>query len=109
MATIFELLAIIIIIIATGFSIIGVIGFHRLPDVYSQLHATGKVGILGVVLLAIATAFVFPTEWGRVIILILLLLIGGPVAAHALASAAHRTGVPMQGAVRNDLDTQYRS
>lgn len=103
MTPLLEIIAIVLIISATLFSLIGIIGFHRFPDVYSQLHATGKVGILGVVLLAIATAFVFPSEWSRVIVLILLLLIGGPTAAHALASAAHQTGVPMQNPVQNDL------
>jgi multisubunit Na+/H+ antiporter MnhG subunit len=30
-------------------------------------------------------------------------MIAGPAAAHALASAAKRIGLPMKGAVRDDL------
>ena len=35
MTTILEILAIIAITIGTAFTVIGVIGFHRLPDVYA--------------------------------------------------------------------------
>lgn len=99
----FDLIATIIILIATTFSIIGVIGYIRLPDVYTRLHATGKVGALGVTLLLVATALVVPAIWSRVVVLILFLLVAGPVTAHVLSSAAYRLGVGMQDATRDDL------
>ncbi|MCO5182989.1 MAG: monovalent cation/H(+) antiporter subunit G [Anaerolineae bacterium] len=103
MTTILEILAIIAITIGTAFTVIGVIGFHRLPDVYTRLHATGKVGVFGVVLLLSATALVTSGAWSKVLVLIALLLIVGPVTAHALSSAAYRLGVPMQSPHRDDL------
>ena len=103
MNTILQLLTIVIIIGATIFSVIGVLGLHRLPDVYTRLHATGKVGVLGVVLLLVAAAMVTPLAWSKALVLILFLLLTGPVSAHALSSAAYRLGVPMKGAIRNDL------
>lgn len=103
MNTLLQLLAIIIILSATFFSVIGVVGLHRLPDVYTRLHATGKVGVLGVVLLLVATALVTPLAWSKALILILFLLLTGPVSAHALSSAAYRLGVPMKEPIRNDL------
>ncbi len=98
-----QILAILVVIIATAFSVIGVVGFHRLPDVYTRLHATGKVGVLGVVLLLIATALSTPLAWSKVIVLILFLLATGPVTAHTLSSAAYRLGLEMKNPSRNDL------
>lgn len=98
-----EILAILIVIIGTAFSVIGVIGFHRLPDVYTRLHATGKVGVLGVVLLLIAAALTTPLAWSKAIVLILFLLVAGPVTAHTLGSAAYRLNIEMKHPHRNDL------
>jgi multicomponent Na+:H+ antiporter subunit G len=103
MSDILQLLATFAVIVGTLFSITGVVGFHRLPDVYTRLHATGKVGIFGVVLLTIAAALATPLAWSRAIVLIVLLLIAGPITAHALGSAAYRMGIPLRGATRDDL------
>ena len=103
LTTIFQLIAIVLIVVATFFSMLGVVGFWRFPDVYTRLHTTGKVGIFGVVLLLIAAAVVIPSAASRSIVLIAMLLLVGPVTAHALASAAHQIGIPMRNSVRNDL------
>jgi len=57
------LVAILAIIVGTFFSLVGVLGMVRLPDVYSRLHATGKVGIYGAVLLLVAAAVWTPLGW----------------------------------------------
>ena len=98
-----EILAIVIVIVGTAFSVLGVVGFHRLPDVYTRLHATGKVGVLGVVLLLMAAALSTPLAWSKAIVLILFLLVTGPVTAHTLASTAYRLGIEMKNPYRNDL------
>ncbi|MCZ7668513.1 MAG: hypothetical protein M5U34_15650 [Chloroflexi bacterium] len=36
--------------------------------------------------------------------LIALLMVVGPVVAHALSSAAYRIGIPLKRSVRNDLE-----
>lgn len=91
------------VVIGTLFSIIGMIGLARLPDVYTRLHAAGKVSTFGVVLLTVAAALVVPYGWSRALLLIVLLLLAGPVVSHVIGSVAYRTGVPMKGAVRDDL------
>jgi multicomponent Na+:H+ antiporter subunit G len=103
MDTILQVIAIPAVLTGTFFSVVGVLGFMRLPDVYTRLHATGKVGVFGVVFLLIAAIFWAPFAWGRGLILILLLIIIGPVTAHALASAANRIGLPRKGSIRDDL------
>ncbi|MEM7799950.1 MAG: monovalent cation/H(+) antiporter subunit G [Chloroflexota bacterium] len=102
LTVILQIFAILCIIAGTLFSVIGVIGLHRLPDVYARLHAIGKVGVMGVVLLLIAAAILTPAAWGKVLILILFLLAVGPVTAHTLGSAAYQLGLktkesPLEG------------
>jgi multicomponent Na+:H+ antiporter subunit G len=104
MLILMELIVLIAILIGTAFSVIGVIGFIRLPDVYTRLHATGKVSIFGVVLLLLAAVFWTPVGIGKDLVLIGLLMLAGPVATHTIASAAYRLGIPMHGTVRNDLE-----
>lgn len=103
METILQLLALTAVIAGTFFSVVGMLGFVRLPDVYTRLHATGKVGVFGVVLLLVAAAAWTPLGWGRAILLIILLMVAGPVTSHALASAAFRIGLHMKQPVRDDL------
>jgi multicomponent Na+:H+ antiporter subunit G len=99
----FQLIALISIIIGTIFSISGVLGLIRLPDVYTRLHATGKVGLFGVVFLLIAEIFLTPAVLSKGLVLIILLIIGGPATSHVLGSAAYRAGIPMKQAICDDL------
>jgi multicomponent Na+:H+ antiporter subunit G len=103
MEKVLQVIALIAVIVGTCFSLIGVIGLVRLPDVFTRLHATGKVGVYGVVLLLIAAAAWTPLGWGRALLLIVLLMITGPVSAHVIASAAYRVQVPLEQAIVDDL------
>jgi multicomponent Na+:H+ antiporter subunit G len=98
-----QLIAILAVVVGTMFCALGVLGYIRLPDVYTRLHATGKVGVFGVVLLLVAAVAWTPLGLGKGLVLIALLLIAGPVTSHALASAAYRIGIPVKGALRDDL------
>lgn len=91
------------VVIGTLFSIIGMIGLARLPDVYTRMHAAGKVSTFGVALLTVAAVLAVPYAWSRGLLLIALLLLAGPVVSHVIGSVAYRTGVPMKGALRDDL------
>jgi len=94
--------------VGTLFSIIGIVGLARLPDVYTRLHAAGKVSTFGVVLLTFAAVLAIPYAWSRGLLLIALVLLAGPVVAHVIGSVAYRTGTPMQNAVRDDLAAHVR-
>jgi multicomponent Na+:H+ antiporter subunit G len=103
MNTILQVIAIIAVVIGTIFSVLGMVGFIRLPDVYTRLHATGKVGVFGVVLLLVAAVAWTPLGWSKGLLLIIFLLLAGPVTSHALSSAAYRIGIPFAHRVRDDL------
>lgn len=76
---------------------IGVYGVVRLPDVYTQLHAASKAGFLGVAaLLAAAALQGGGTIVARAALIVALLTVTTPVAAHAVARAAHRRGEPLR-------------
>lgn len=97
MAFLIEVATVAAVIVGTLFSAVGLLGYIRLPDVYSRLHATGKVGVFGTVFLLLAAMAWTPLGVGKGLILILLLLIAGPVTSHALGSAAYRIGLPVAG------------
>jgi multicomponent Na+:H+ antiporter subunit G len=103
MDTILQLIAIIAVVAGATFTVLGILGVLRMPDVYTRLHATGKVGVFGVVFLLIGAIVWLPEGRAKGLILIAFLLLAGPVTAHALSSAAYRTGIPFATRVRDDL------
>lgn len=78
------------------FCVLGVLGVVRFPDVYTRIHASGKVAMLGLVGLLIGVAFLLPETTLKVGALIIFLVITSPVSSHAIAEAAYRSGVPMR-------------
>ena len=103
MEIVLQVIAILAVVAGTAFSVLGVLGYVRLPDVYTRLHAVGKVGVFGAVLLLLGAVAWTPLGLGKGLVLIALLLLAGPVTAHALASAAYRVGIPQSQAIRDDL------
>jgi monovalent cation/proton antiporter MnhG/PhaG subunit len=98
-----QVLTILVVLIGTIFSFLGILGMIRMPDVYTRLHATGKVGVFGVAFLLLAAALWTPVSFGKTIVIILLIMLTGPVTTHALASTAYRLELPLQAGMRNDL------
>ena len=103
METILVGTAAVFILAGTFFSFISVLGYLRLPDVYTRLHTTGKVSVFGVACMLVSAALWAPVSWGHALVLIFFLLAAGPPTAHAMGSAAHRIGLPRSGAQRDDL------
>lgn len=90
-----------LILITTGvlFDLLGCIGLVRLPDVYNRIQASTKCVVLGTTL-SLLGAMVWIGSTAAVVkglLCILFLLITSATAAHALARAAHRSGVPLTG------------
>jgi multicomponent Na+:H+ antiporter subunit G len=82
---------------------IGVYGLVRLPDAYTQLHAASKATFLGVSALLLSAALEGDAALiARSLLIIALLTVTTPVAAHAVARAARRRSEPMRS--RNAVD-----
>lgn len=77
------------------FTIVGVIGIIRLPDIFSRMHGAGLVDTLGIML--ILTGLMFQAdEWIVVVKLFLILVFiffTSPTTTFALARAAIHGGV----------------
>ena len=116
MQSVLLLMASLFILAGTALSVVGFFGLKWLPDVYSRLQATGKVGVFGIILLAVGVfAFGWQQQGGgpmmaRAALLFLFLLVVAPTAAHSISSAAYRFGVePTLGhSQRDDLARDVR-
>ncbi|MCO6453169.1 MAG: monovalent cation/H(+) antiporter subunit G [Caldilineales bacterium] len=109
MSTLLQLITILAVLAGTAFSVLGVLGYIRLPDVYTRLHATGKVGVFGVVLLLVGAMASTPLGFGKGLVLIALLILAGPVTAHALSSTAYRVKIALHKSVRDDLEARVEN
>lgn len=85
-----------VLLVAGGiFCIIGAFGLVRMPDLYTRIHAASVTDTLGagLIFLGLILQAGFTLVAAKLVILILLLLLTGPVATHALARAALHKGV----------------
>jgi multicomponent Na+:H+ antiporter subunit G len=86
-----------LILLGLAVMTVGVYGVLRLPDVYTQLHAASKAAFLGVaVLLGAATIGGGWAIAAKSLLIVVLLAITTPVAAHVIGHAAHRRDEPME-------------
>lgn len=97
-----QIAALLFLVTGTAVSFIGVIGFLRMPDVYTRLHATGKVSVFGLVFLLLAADILTPLATWKALLLIFFVLLAAPSISHSIASAAYRIGIPVNGK-RDDL------
>jgi multicomponent Na+:H+ antiporter subunit G len=92
---------------SVGFSLIAVVGFARLPDVFARAHAASKSETLGA-LLGLATAavaFGLGQETLKLALLAVFVLVTGPTAAHAIVRAAMLSGAaPVVAAPSDEYD-----
>lgn len=92
-----EMLAYALMTLGVFCSLVGGVGLIRFPDVYTRLHANTVLVVGGVMVLLLATA-IFAHTWSfsvKAILIAVFLFITNPVGAHAIARAAHRSGVPL--------------
>jgi multicomponent Na+:H+ antiporter subunit G len=81
----------VLVVVGVAVMSIGVYGLLRMPDVYTQLHASSKTVVFGVIAILAAAAIVADerTSAYRALLIAAFLLLTTPVAAHSVARAAH--------------------
>ncbi len=110
----FEIIIYILLGVGVFFNLLAGIGLLRFPDVYTRLHAGtkcttfGSIFLIGsVVLLGLKNWWIGDTNGSVLaihsIVALAAILITNPTGAHAIARAAHRSGVKPIGAVVDDL------
>ncbi len=106
----------IFLIIGSIFNGLGVLGLLRFPDLYTRMHATTKATTFGSIFTSLAVvvfgiwSFIrtvdgqFLTLAIHAFIATLALAITNAVSSHALARAAHKTGIKPAPAVCDRLE-----
>lgn len=114
---IFNILIYIFLVIGVFFNILAGVGLLRFPDVYTRLHAGTKCTTFGSIFLIGSVILVGLKMWytgstdGSVLaihsgVALVAILLTNPTGAHAIARAAHRSGVMPFGAVVDDLKSE---
>jgi len=90
-----HVLTIVLAMLGGLFFLAGTLGLLRLPDFYSRVHAATKCDTVGAgaILLALAIHVAPHPEAMKILALLLLVLLSSPTSGHALARAAHHTGL----------------
>lgn len=85
------------ITLGLAFDVFGCLGLVRLPDVYNRLQAATKCVTLGTSSILFGTFLIvgFTAAGMKSLLCIIFLFLTSPVAAHAIARGAHRTGVKL--------------
>ena len=111
---IFELIIYILLALGVFFNLLAGFGLLRFPDVYTRLHAGTKCTTFGSIFLVGAVILIGLKMWytgatdGSVlaihsIFVLIAILLTNPTGAHAIARAAHRSGVAPVRAIVDDL------
>ena len=86
-----EIFGVGLLVFGSFFCAIGVVGVLRMPDVYTRLHASGKVATLGLFGLPTGAVFLMPSTFLKILALGLFILLTSPVATHAVAASEYRS------------------
>jgi len=83
------------IVIGLLFDLMGTIGLVRLPDVYNRVQAATKCVTLGtcMILIGLLVGHGFDALGMKALLAAVFILLTSPVGAHAIARAAHLSGV----------------
>ena len=87
----------IFIIVGLAFDLFGCLGLVRLPDVYNRLQAATKCVTMGTCSILFGSFLIvgFTAAGVKALLCIVFLMLTAPVAAHAIARGAHRSGIPL--------------
>jgi multicomponent Na+:H+ antiporter subunit G len=112
---IFDIIIYVFLGIGVFFNVLAGVGLLRFPDVYTRLHAGtkcttfGSIFIIGSVILIGLKSWWFSNDTNGSVLAIhsafalIAILLTNPVGAHAIARAAHRSGVMPAMAIVDDL------
>ncbi len=110
-----NILSYVLIGIGLFFNFVGAFGLHRLPDMYTRLHAATKCTTFGSIFLILAVIVQAAGIWAlegtsqsvmciHAVLALVALLVTNATGAHAIAQAAHRSGEKPTRAVVDDLE-----
>ncbi|MDP6686318.1 MAG: monovalent cation/H(+) antiporter subunit G [Candidatus Omnitrophota bacterium] len=92
-----DVVGLVFISVGLFFDFMGCLGLVRLPDVYTRLQAATKGITLGTCSILFGAFLIhgFVAAGIKALLCMLFLILTSPVSAHALARAAHKSGVKL--------------
>lgn len=86
-----QTLSFIFLITGFVFTIIGVLGIYRFNNIFTRIHALSLIDNIGVNLMFLGLVFLQESYVSmiKIILIICLILLLGPLACHAIANAAY--------------------
>jgi multicomponent Na+:H+ antiporter subunit G len=93
-----DVAVIVLVVVGLGFSLSGVVGILRMPDLYTRIQCSSKTVTMGALpaLVALVVGEGPISSYGsRALVIAFLLLVVNPMSSHALARAAFKAGIPM--------------
>ena len=92
-----NIFGLIFIIVGLAFDLFGCLGLVRLPDVYNRLQAATKCVTMGTCSILFGSFLIvgFTAAGMKALLCIVFLMLTAPVAAHAIARGAHKSGIPL--------------
>lgn len=104
------LIGAIITLAGSIFIFLGALGILRMPDVYNRMQTGTKATTLGSMLSLLGLGIATPGWLSKIILLIIFIIITNPLSTHALARAAHHSGVKLtEKTVRDNLTEDQAS
>lgn len=87
----------VLLLVGTILGALAGLGLHRFESMYARLHASTKPATLGLLFVVTATALGLGDGGaaGKLALVALLQFVTAPIAGHAIARAAHRSGESM--------------
>ena len=99
MQIVLEVIASIALLFGSFLVVVSAIGLIRLPDVYCRMHAAGKAGTLGIVMMLLGTIAIFldsdRSVFFRGMLAVFFQFLTTPAATHLLARAAYIRDYPV--------------
>ncbi len=92
-----EIIAYILLGIGAFCALTGAMGIVRFPDVYNRIHANTVVVVGGVIVTLIGVSVLegLSLYTLKALIIALFIFLTNPVGSHAIARAAHKSGVKL--------------
>ena len=109
------LLIIPLLLVSLAFSTLAVLGLYRFPDFYTRIHGVALIQTFGVLFAVAALLFYSAVSYlagygDRFLVLfihsllaVIVHIITNPTGAHAIARAAHRSGIRPEPAIIDAL------
>jgi multicomponent Na+:H+ antiporter subunit G len=117
LSEIVDIIVYIFLVIGVFFNILAGVGLLRFPDVYTRLHAGTKCTTFGSIFLCGSVILLGLKYWIQgnaeysvlaihTVVALVAILITNPTGAHAIARAAHRSGVTPVRAIVDELQNK---